>query len=106
MPSYGDVWSEENAGKTMIRAHSGLLGAGLHMEAAGLMEPGSVWAAYGDEETMRKVWDRIIAFAGDQEGQPQADLERCGHPEERLAERWRHRRPDLGRSAAGSQGPG
>ena len=42
-PSYGDVWSEENAGKTMGRAHSMMLGAGLYMEASGQMEPGSVW---------------------------------------------------------------
>ncbi|MGR3760947.1 extracellular solute-binding protein [Roseobacteraceae bacterium NS-SX3] len=58
-PSYGDVWSEENAGKTMGRAHSMMLGAGLYMEAAGEMEPGSVWAAYGDQDTMRKVWGQI-----------------------------------------------
>ncbi|WP_298904894.1 extracellular solute-binding protein [uncultured Aliiroseovarius sp.] len=58
-PSYGDVWSEENAGKTMGRAHSMMLGAGLYMERAGEMEPGSVWAAYNDEETMRKVWGQI-----------------------------------------------
>ena len=65
VPSYGDVWSEANAGKTMMRAHSGMLGAGLHMEAAGLMEPGSVWAAYGDEDTMRKVWGQILAFVSE-----------------------------------------
>ncbi|MBT2132469.1 extracellular solute-binding protein [Aliiroseovarius lamellibrachiae] len=58
-PSYGDVWSEENAGKTMGRAHSMMLGAGLYMEASGAMEPGSVWAAYKDQETMRKVWGQI-----------------------------------------------
>lgn len=67
-PSYGDVWAEENAGKTMIRVQSGLLGAGLHMEAAGLMEPGSVWSAYENEENMRKVWDRILAFATERKG--------------------------------------
>ena len=44
-PSYGDVWSEENAGKTMGRAHSMMLGAGLYMEASGEMEPGSIWSA-------------------------------------------------------------
>ncbi len=62
VPSYGDVWSEANAGKTMMRVHSGMLGAGLHMEAAGLMDEGSVWAAYKDEDTMRKVWDQILKF--------------------------------------------
>ena len=59
LPSYGDVWSEENAGKTMGRPHSMMLGAGLYMEASGQMEPGSVWAAYENEETMRKVWGQI-----------------------------------------------
>ncbi len=68
VPSYGDVWAEENAGKTMIRAHSGMLGAGLHMESAGLMEPGSVWRAYENEENMRKVWDQILAFVTERKG--------------------------------------
>ncbi|MGB5707425.1 MAG: extracellular solute-binding protein [Arenicellales bacterium] len=62
VPSYGDVWDPANAGKTMMRVHSGMLGAGLHMEASGQMDPGSVWAAYKDEDTMRKVWDQILAF--------------------------------------------
>jgi spermidine/putrescine transport system substrate-binding protein len=62
VPSYGDIWAEENAGKTMIRPHSGMLGAGLHMEASGLMSPGSVWTAYESEEKMRPVWEKITAF--------------------------------------------
>ena len=59
VPSYGEIWSEENAGKTMIRAHSGMLCAGLFMEAAGQMDVGSVWAAYESEENMRKTWAMI-----------------------------------------------
>lgn len=59
VPSYGEIWSEENAGKTMIRAHSGMLCAGLYMEASGEMDPGSVWAAYESEENMRKTWGMI-----------------------------------------------
>ena len=59
VPSYGEIWSEENAGKTMIRAHSGMLCAGLFMEASGEMDPGSVWAAYESEENMRKTWSMI-----------------------------------------------
>ncbi len=62
VPSYGDVWDPANAGKTMMRAHSGMLGAGLHMEASGQMDPGSVWAAYESEEKMKKTWDQILAF--------------------------------------------
>ena len=59
VPSYGEVWAPENAGKTMMRAHSGMLGAGLFMEASGQMEPGSIWAAYESEENMRKTWGMV-----------------------------------------------
>lgn len=59
VPSYGEIWADENAGKTMIRAHSGMLCAGLYMEASGQMDPGSVWAAYESEENMRKTWAKI-----------------------------------------------
>ncbi len=59
VPSYGEIWSEANAGKTMIRAHSGMLCAGLYMEASGQMDPGSVWAAYESEANMRKTWGMI-----------------------------------------------
>ena len=45
VPSYGEIWSEENAGKTMIRAHSGMLCAGLYMETTGDLAAGDVWAA-------------------------------------------------------------
>ena len=59
VPSYGDVWSEENKGKTMIRAHSGMLGAGLHMETIGELEPGDMWKAYENEDEMRRVWGKV-----------------------------------------------
>ncbi len=62
VPSFGDVWAKENAGKTMGRPHSVMLGAGLHMEAAGLMSPGSCWKAYESEEKMRPVWEKITKF--------------------------------------------
>ncbi|MEP2718874.1 extracellular solute-binding protein, partial [Pseudophaeobacter sp.] len=62
VPSYGEIWSDENAGKTMIRAHSGMLCAGLYMEASGQMEPGSVWAAYESEENMRRTWTQITEW--------------------------------------------
>ena len=58
-PSYGDIWSEENKGKTMLRPHSGMLGAGLYMETIGKLEPGSMWKAYSSEDTMRKTWKRV-----------------------------------------------
>lgn len=61
-PSYGDVWSDENAGKTMGRPHSMMLGAGLHMETTGDLEPGSMWAAYTSEDKMREVWEKVAAW--------------------------------------------
>ncbi|MEL6648739.1 MAG: extracellular solute-binding protein, partial [Pseudomonadota bacterium] len=64
-PSYGDVWSEALEGQTMGRAQSMLVGAGLFMEASGDMEPGSVWAAYTDEDIMRRVWAQITNWAID-----------------------------------------
>lgn len=62
VPSYGEIWADENAGKTMIRAHSGMLCAGLFMEASGQMDSGSVWAAYESEENMRKTWAQITEW--------------------------------------------
>ncbi|WP_118133603.1 extracellular solute-binding protein [Oceanicella sp. SM1341] len=58
-PSYGDVWKEENAGKTMGRDHSMMLGAGLYMETIGDLEPGDVWKAYTSPEEMTRVWTKI-----------------------------------------------
>lgn len=62
-PSYGDVWSEALAGATMGRAQSMLVGAGLFLEAWDELEPGSVWAAYEDAETMARVWTKITDWA-------------------------------------------
>jgi spermidine/putrescine transport system substrate-binding protein len=58
-PSYGDIWDDANAGKTMGRTHSLLLCAGLYLERAGELEPGSMWAAYESEEKMRPVWEKV-----------------------------------------------
>ncbi len=62
VPSYGNIWDPENEGKTMIRPHSGMLGAGLYMETIGELEPGDVWKAYSSEEAMRPVWQKITDF--------------------------------------------
>lgn len=61
-PSYGDVWSDENAGKTMGRPHSMMLGAGLYMETIGELEPGAIWAAYTAEDKMRATWEKVAAW--------------------------------------------
>ncbi|MCX8995559.1 substrate-binding domain-containing protein [Rhizobiaceae bacterium BDR2-2] len=62
-PSYYDVWEEANAGRTMGRGHSMMLGLGLGMERRGDMEPGSVWEAYKDEDKMKEVWGKITETA-------------------------------------------
>ncbi len=61
-PSYGDIWSEANAGKTMGRPHSMMLCAGLYMETIGELEPGDMWKAYSNEETMRPIWEKVTAW--------------------------------------------
>ena len=42
VPSYGAIWDEANAGKTMIRPHSGMLCAGLYMETIGELDKGAM----------------------------------------------------------------
>lgn len=61
-PSYGDVWAEETAGKTMGRPHSMMLGAGLYMETIGELNAGDVWKAYSSEDAMRPIWEKITAW--------------------------------------------
>jgi spermidine/putrescine transport system substrate-binding protein len=65
-PSYGDIWDDANAGKTMGRAHSVMLGAGLWMEGEGKLEPGSMLkAAYESEAKMRPIWEKVTQFCID-----------------------------------------
>ncbi len=69
VPSYGDIWQEDVKGKTMMRAHSGMLGAGLYLETNGKLDPGAMKSAYNDEATMRKVWDVVGEFCVANKGQ-------------------------------------
>ena len=62
-PSYYDVWDEANAGKTMGRAHSMMLGLGLGLEGRGEMEPGTMWSAYESPEKMDAVWSKLTETA-------------------------------------------
>ena len=62
LPSYGNIWDGSAEGNTMVRPHSGMLGAGLYMETIGELEPGDVWRAYESEEVMRPIWDKITDF--------------------------------------------
>jgi spermidine/putrescine transport system substrate-binding protein len=61
-PSYGDVWADENAGKTMGRPHSMMLGAGLFMETNGELSKGDMWKAYQSETNMRPIWDKVTSW--------------------------------------------
>lgn len=69
IPSYGNVWQPEVQGKTMMRPHSGMLGAGLYMETIGQLNPGDCWRAYQSEEKMRPVWEKITKFCIDNKKQ-------------------------------------
>ncbi len=61
-PSYGDVWQPDVKGKTMMRPHSGMLGAGLYLETTGALAPGAMKKAYNDEDTMRKTWEQVTQY--------------------------------------------
>ncbi|HSS64586.1 MAG TPA: extracellular solute-binding protein [Gammaproteobacteria bacterium] len=62
IPSYGNIWDPANKGKTMMRPHSGMLGAGLYLETTGALEPGAMKKAYNDEATMRKTWSTVTDY--------------------------------------------
>ena len=62
IPSSGDVWQSDVKGKTMLRPHSGMLGAGLYLETTGKLDPGAMKEAYKDEDTMRKTWEVVTRF--------------------------------------------
>ena len=62
LPSYGELWQDALRGKTMMRPHSGMLGAGLHLEAVGALPAGAMRAAYEDEAAMRRTWQTVADF--------------------------------------------
>ncbi|SNB51859.1 spermidine/putrescine transport system substrate-binding protein [Arboricoccus pini] len=61
-PSFFDPWDDKNAGKAMVRAQSGLVGAGLGLERLGKLAPGSMWAAFQDQDKMKQVWSEVTKF--------------------------------------------
>jgi len=69
LPSYGDIWDPAVKGKTMMRLHSGMLGAGLHLGSSGVLEPGAMRRAYESEDAMRPVWDQVTKFCIDNKDQ-------------------------------------
>jgi len=60
--SYGDIWKPEMQGKATVRAHSGLVGLGLWLEAEGKL-PMPMVDAFKSEENMVKIYDVILAEA-------------------------------------------
>ena len=62
IPSYGDIWQDDVKGKTMMRVHSGMLGAGLYLETIGKLDPGAMKKAYDNEAGMRKTWQVVTDF--------------------------------------------
>jgi len=60
--SYGDIWKPEMEGMATVRAHSGLVGLGLWLEAEGKL-PMPMVDAFKSEENMVKVYDVILAEA-------------------------------------------
>ncbi len=61
-PSYGDIWQSDVKGKTMMRVHSGMLGAGLYLERIGKLEPGAMKRAYDSEKNTRQAWKVVTDF--------------------------------------------
>lgn len=61
--SYGSLWDEGVKGHTQGRGHSFLLGIGLWWDASGKMASNRMVDGYKDEESFKKIWDPILAFA-------------------------------------------
>ena len=59
--SLGDLWIPEMKGKVQGRPHSMMAGIGRHLAEKGELPPFT--EAYKDEENMRKIWEKITAFA-------------------------------------------
>ncbi|GAB4069250.1 extracellular solute-binding protein [Ancylobacter sonchi] len=61
--SYGTLWAPEFKGKMQGRPHSLLLGIGLWMDANGKLPSNRMLDAFKDEDTMKKIYDVILAYA-------------------------------------------
>jgi spermidine/putrescine transport system substrate-binding protein len=66
--SYGSLWDEGVKGHTQGRGHSFLLGIGLWWDASGKMASNRMLDGYKDEESFKKIWDPILAFAIENKG--------------------------------------
>ncbi|TDQ81016.1 spermidine/putrescine transport system substrate-binding protein [Dongia mobilis] len=61
--SFGSLWDEAVKGHTQGRGHSFLLGIGLWWDGSGKMPTNRMLDGYKDEDSFKKVWDPILAFA-------------------------------------------
>ncbi|WP_339114939.1 extracellular solute-binding protein [Thioclava sp. GXIMD2076] len=56
------------AGKAQVRPTSALLGLGLWLDATGQVPSNRMLDCYKDQETMRKIYDQIFAYAVERKG--------------------------------------
>jgi spermidine/putrescine transport system substrate-binding protein len=61
--SFGSLWDEEVKGHVQGRPHSYLLSIGLWWDGTGKMPSNRMLDGYKDEESFKKIWDPILAFA-------------------------------------------
>lgn len=61
--SYGSLWDEGVKGHVQGRPHSYLLSIGLWWDGNGKMPSNRMLDGYKDEESFKKLWDPILAFA-------------------------------------------
>lgn len=61
--TYGDLWAPEMKGKIMGSPGSMLTAIGLYLDHAGKIPSNRMLDSYKDEDSMRRIWDKILAFA-------------------------------------------
>ena len=61
--SFGSLWDEGVKGHVQGRPHSYLLSIGLWWDGNGKMPSNRMLDGYKDEESFKKLWDPILAFA-------------------------------------------
>jgi spermidine/putrescine transport system substrate-binding protein len=61
--SYGSLWGDDVKGHTQGRGHSFLLGIGLWWDYTGKQPSNRMVDGYKDEDSFKKLWDPILAFA-------------------------------------------
>ncbi|MGB3148807.1 MAG: extracellular solute-binding protein [Paracoccaceae bacterium] len=61
--SYGSLWEEGVMGHTQGRPHSFLLSIGLWWDGNGTLPSNRMLDGYKDEDSFKKIWDPILAFA-------------------------------------------